>query len=290
MKNGTLGTVLLIIACLLILLVHLSTNNFDFSRYNIEWNGTSAFFDLPDRHNLVEITDLNMLSGKINTTLLVLTPTKKYSKEDFEKYRKYVEEGNTLFLADDYGTGYTLLEGIGANITILYGTLASIDKAYNDSYLIVANPARDHPLTNGVSTIVLDKAAALEGGDPIIQSSILSWVDEDGDGRITDEEMAKYPVLVNQTLGKGEVMVLSDPSVFINGMGKLEDKWGNEQFIRDFISTYPNLLVDQVNSESGSASGISSYVKIIRMTPALKVLLGVLVLFLLALLIRKKII
>jgi len=281
---------LLIIACVLILLIHLSTNNSDFSRYNIEWNGTSAFFDLPDRHTLEEITDTSMLSGRSNTTLLVIAPTKKFSKEDLNRYREYVTAGNTLFLADDYGTGYTLLEGIGSKVTFLYGTLASIDRAYNDSYLIVANPVSDNPLTRGISSVVLDKAAALEGGDPLIQSSIMSWVDEDGDGRINDEEMGKYPILVNETLGKGEIIVLSDPSIFINGMRRLEDKWGNDQFIRNFIDEYPDLLVDQINSETTSTSGISSYVKSLKVTPVLKIILAAILLSLLALFIRKKII
>ena len=289
MKNDILAVVILIIAALLILLVHLSTTNSDFSRYNIEWNGTSAFFDLPDRHTIEDITDTSMLSGRNNTTLLVITPTKKYSKEDLGRYKEYVMSGNTLFLADDYGTGYTLLEGIGSDIKLLYGTLASIDRAYNDSYLIVANPVTDNPISRGVSSIVLDRAAAIDGGYPIIQSSIMSWVDEDGDGRITDEEMGKYSVLVNETIGKGEVVVLSDPSVFINGMGRLEDKWGNAQFIRNFIKTYPNLLVDQVNSETGSVKGVSIYARSIRMTPVLKIILAALLLSLLAVLIRKKI-
>ena len=268
MKTENIVLIILLTAALFLLISHLSVNNIEFSRYNTGWNGTSAFFDLPDRHITEDITDTSSLPGRKNSTLLVIAPQEQYSSSTLSDYLTFIQEGNTLFLADDFGTGNTLLQGIGSSILILPGILSSVDRAYNDSYAIVTYPDRDHPLTRNVSSLIIDKGAALEGGEPLMRTTLMSWIDADKNGRITKKEiLGKYTVLSHEKIGKGEVIVLSDPSVFINAMGALEEKWDNRRFLDNVVRMNDHLLIDQTGSRTADTDGYSMIMQYLRSSP-----------------------
>jgi len=256
-ENGI--ALLLIITAVFLLISHLSTNNLEFSRYNVGWNGTSEFFDLQNRHTTEDITNISSLSGKQNSTLLIIAPKKPYSAHELSEYRSFIQRGNIIILVDDFGTGNDLLRGIGSSIRFLPGIVASVDRAYNDSFAIVSYPVFDHPLTKNVSSLVLDKGAALEGGEPLIKTTLMSWIDTDNNGRITKKELlGKYTILTHEHIGKGELIVLSDPSVFINGMNGIDDKWDNRKFIKNILALSDHQLIDQANSRTSDTDGYST--------------------------------
>lgn len=290
MKTNYIIVLLLLTAALFLLLFHLSANNLEFSRYNNGWNGTAGFFDLPDRHNFEDITNSSTLPGRKNSTLLVVAPTNLYSDRELSEYRSFVKEGNILFLADDFGTGNKLLEGIGSSIRINPGILSSVDRAYNDSYAIVTYPDGDHQITRNVSSLVLNRGAALEGGDPLMKTTLMSWIDTDKDRRITKKEMlGKYTVLTHEPIGKGEIIVLSDPSVFINAMSALDEKWDNRRFIDNVIRNNDHLLVDQINSKTADTDGYSMVMQNLKSSSLFTILFSGLLLFGLIIIIKKRI-
>lgn len=260
------GAVILLAA--LVLVAHLSSNTIEFSRYNDGWNGTSQFFSGLDRHNTLEISDPQQLSAYTGDhLLLIIAPYRAPSSRETDAYRSFVERGNTILLVDDFGTGNAILENLGSRITILPGNLSSLDREYADPYSIVVYSATDDDLLNETPALVLNRAAPLSGGDPLVKTSVLSWIDSNGDGRInSQEELGIFPVMVSETRGKGRIVVLSDPSIFINAMQDLDDKWANRRLAENFYRYDTPLLIDQMNSRTRNAEGISEIIHVIRTT------------------------
>ncbi len=268
MKNDLIIATLFVIGTIFLLISHVSTNNLDFSRYNSGWNGTSEFFEIPDRHSTTDISNLSSLTGRSNSTLLVIAPENQFSANDLVNYRSFLKDGNTIFLADDYGTGNQLLKGINSSIRMIPGTLSSVDRAYNNSTTIVTYPVDTDLWTRNISSLVLDRAVALEGGEPLMKTTLMSWIDADDNGQITKKEMlGKYTVLTHETIETGELIVLSDPSVFINAMNNPGEKWSNQEFIRNVVETNKNLLLDQVHSKTSDTIGLSQTMQQVRANP-----------------------
>jgi hypothetical protein len=258
------GIVLLVAA--LILTAHLTSNNLDFSRYNTNWNGTSQFFSDLDRHHTVMILDSAQLAPyQNNALLLIIAPERTPTAKEITAYQSFLDRGNTLILADDFGTGREILQRIGSRITILAGNLSSVDREYADPYTIVVYPAGNTSPVENCGPLIMDRAAPLDGGVPLVMTSILSWVDTNGDRRITaNEVMGQFPVIASEEISRGRIVVISDPSIFINSMQDLGGTWGNQCLLNNLINYPGTVLVDQMNSRTQDAAGISEIFHVIR--------------------------
>lgn len=271
---------------LLIIGIHLSTGNEEFSRYNPGWNGTSGFFSLLEPHHSMDILRLSDLDGRGNATLLIIAPSAPYPVLDLGGIRKFVESGNTLFIADESGVSNSILQGIGSSITIQPGVLGSIDRAYNDPYVIVTIPDSDHPLVRNLTSLVLNHGSALTGGQPLIQSGMMSWIDSNKDRRVSeDESFGRRVVMARESIGAGEVIVLSDSGIFINSMLDIGDLWGNREFISRLVSYRPTLCVDQMISMTMVPAGPGSLVYLLRNTHDLKLLFVMIILLIIGFLV-----
>jgi hypothetical protein len=247
---------LVLTASLLLASVHLSANTLDESRYNLGWNGTSRFFAGLDRNRVTDVTDLSALESYSGSLLFVIAPARPYTEPEIAAYRRYLEGGNTIFLADDSGTGNGLLRGVGSRIVIASGPLLSFDREYNDPALVVVSPVRNATVPGGPEHMVLNEPVSVEGGEPLMASSFMSWIDRNGDGRIDSAEpLGRHAVLARERLGKGELLVLSDPSIFINAM--YGDMAGNRKFISFLAANTSPVLIDQVNSRTAGDEGTS---------------------------------
>jgi hypothetical protein len=266
------GAVLL--AAVLVLTVHISSNNLEFSRYNDGWNGTSSFFSDLDRHQVTMVADPTQLASyRNNTLLLVIAPSHPPTRTELAAYRAFLDRGNTLFLADDFGNGNAILEGVGSRIAILDGNLSSVDREYNDPYSVTVYRRSDKGIAKNSATLILNRPAALEGGDPVFTTSVLSWVDENGDKRLNSEEMmGRFTVIAEEKVGQGTVVVLSDPSIFINSMLESGQPGDNRAFIRDLTRNNMTVAVDQMNSRTRDAEGFSEILHLIRTTIAIELL------------------
>lgn len=265
----------------LLLTVHLSSNNLEFSRYNTGWNGTSQFFSDLDRHRTAEISDPTQLSAFANdAVLLIIAPYREPTGQEIDAYTAFIERGNTLILIDDFGTGNAILKKLSSRIAILPGNLSSLDREYADPYSIVVYRSGNDPLVRDSPPLLLNRAAPLSGGDPLMKTSVLSWIDSNGDGRINSQEvLGSFPVLALETRGEGRLVVLSDPSIFINAMQDPGEKWGNRQLIQRFTGQQGPLLIDQMNSRTRDAGGLGEILHVIKTTLLIEVLVcGILVL------------
>jgi len=81
----------------------------------------------------------------------------------------------------------------------------------------------------------------------LINSSSSSWLDTDGGGdRDDDEEQGPFTILSRERYGRGELLVLSDPSLLINQMKARMDNGLLVKNIIEFLSSNRStLLIDE---------------------------------------------
>lgn len=243
-----------IVIAILSLTWYLTTAPIDFSRYNVQWNGTSQFFEKIDA---TDVTDFSTLNSSSNATLLIIAPIRDYSLQEAEAVRTFLLRGNVVILADDFGTGNTLLQSMGSGITLLQNNLSSVDTGYNESTAVLAYPYQSHTLLKGVSTLCLDRPSAILSGNPLMTTSFLSWIDTNGNHHVDrDEMLGRYTIMANETYGEGELIVVSDPSIFINGMVGGRNRWNNQRFIDNIIGIGSPILIDTRHSATEETTAI----------------------------------
>ena len=262
------------------LYLHLTTSAAEFSRYNSGWNGTSLFFGDLEGRGAVMITDLPRILDYPGSRLLILAPDQAFTPEDLGTLRSYLAGGNTIVLADDTGAGNPLLAGIGAGTRLLPGNLSSLDFFLWDARTgryqpssVIGSVTRGDTLTAGVEVIYLNRPAAVEGGEVLAETSLMSWMDENGDRRISPgETLGAYSVLTRERVGAGTLYVLPDPSVFTNGMVQLSGEQNNTLFL-SHLADAPVLLVDQSHSRTGEAGDLIPLLATARSTRVIEILM-----------------
>lgn len=247
----------------------------EFSRYNAGWNGTSSFFFDHDRHRVSDITEPDQLDGEyVNTTLLIIAPSRAPTTDELLAYSRFLEKGNTILIFDDFGAGNDILAGIGSRITILPANLSSLDRAYPDPYSVIVYRSAEGGGFYLPESLTLNRPAPLDGGDPLMLTSVMSWVDMNGDRRLNSGEMmGTFPVMARDGKGNGQIIVFSDPSIFINSMYNLPGNDNNRLFIHSLVSDGSMVLIDQMNSRTADTNGFSRILHVIRNTNNIQIII-----------------
>ncbi len=225
---------------------HVTTTAEEYSRYNVGWNGTSGF-------TAVEIRDLTDLNPDV--TLLVLAPYRGFTAEDIGHLRAFLESGGRLLIADEEGNANHLLADLGSTMRVRPGNLSSLDRDHATSGLFRVSVVGDDALFAGVGTIRVNRPAAVEGGEPLLETSPLTWDDVDGDGRPGSKEVFGAVAVCAR---EGNLTVLGDPSLFINAM--LPENPA-------FIENLQPVLVDAAHSRTGTTSPVINTIAWIQETP-----------------------
>lgn len=261
---------LILILAAIVLFFHISSTDAEFSRYNIQWNGTSIVFDEFLVRGTVMLGDTTGMKGRQNETLLVIAPGRSPNGEEGAAFRGFVASGNTLVLVDDFGPGNDLLEAVGSSIRLDRGNLSSHSREYEVSHAPIGIPLEGRWLVAGLSKVVFNHPVAVSGGYPLINTTHLSWIDDDGDGKVNRlEPMGQFTIASIEDVGAGRVVVIGDPSLFINAMQGLPES-DNGLLIERLVADTD--LVDQVLSRTAVAAGPISMFLLVKETPSLVVL------------------
>lgn len=247
----------LVVVAALALMAHLSTTGLEYSRYNWEWTGTSGFFSLAERHGARDISSYSDLAGRNDTLLLVLVPEGPFSPDEIVSLSAFLAGNNTVFISDETGESGELLAALGSTISVIPGNLSSVDREFRDPRSVIVHPAGEDPITANVTTLVLNRPGAVAGGETLLATSLFSWMDDDGDGKIgAGEEFSSYGVLARERVGNGTLYVLSDPGVFANGMLRARLSGENALFLDHVLGLRPTVLIDQVHSRTAGAGPV----------------------------------
>ncbi|ADT85088.1 DUF4350 domain-containing protein [Thermococcus barophilus] len=214
----TFGIFLLIMP----LSIPIFTSSTDFSIFNTKWNGASSFGKvLYDNSKIIPIiSPFNSIElGKKRGTLLILGPDMGYSTLEIDEIKKFLENGGTLVLIDDFGTGNQILKGL--NLTARFSKVSFIDVFYSKNYNFPELVRiLDPELGAGVDKLVLNVPSVILNAEGEIYTSKVA---------LLGNNQREYPIMSELKYGKGKIVLFSDPSVFINDMFR-----ENEKFIRNF--------------------------------------------------------
>lgn len=213
--------------------------NVDFSVYNTSGTGISSFKEDIESMGYTVKTLYSSLSTlnkyKNSAVLMIIGPSKPYDPLDTVALINFVLNGGCVLIADDFGSANTLLSlftQVGFTIQFGPGVIVDIGSPYNNSPLLpLITNFIDSPLTRGVSRIVLNYATFINATlPPYATTSRFSWADLDNDTYPDPENETAGPFTVLSAIdfsefieNAGRIVLLSDPSLFINYMIDIED-------------------------------------------------------------------
>jgi hypothetical protein len=202
----------LIFICILFLLlpvaVPLIKTSAEFSIFNTNWNGCSKLARLlAERGEIVPLLNPYNSVGleRLDGVLIVIGPNLDFSSLEAEEVKKFLENGGTLFIADDFGTANGLLEKLGMKTRFSGQPLNDIFYNRKADFPVVVRIEEDFV----VKEITLNVPSVIVGAEGEILSSKVS---------IVGKSMKSYPILAELEYGEGRIVLLSDPSVLINDM------------------------------------------------------------------------
>ena len=217
----------------------------DYSVTNIDWNGLATFHSMAiEKGFQVDTTGiLDFKELKPSTALVIIYPTASLATGDLTSF---MEAGGMVLLADDFGKSSLFLKAFGIERravrdlmdtkpelgteldtqdpkTIESPLNPSIRNLYRGSRLHPMAKANDgsHTLSEGVEKLVLNHPAVFE-------SKFTS---------IFFLEKPKHGVVLDLSVGKGRLTLISDPSVLINLMLRFP---GNRRFASNLLGSMKN--------------------------------------------------
>ena len=195
----------------------------EFSMFNTRWDGCSEFAKLlAERGKVVPIMySYNSVGlSRLKGVLVVIGPDVGFSSLEANEVKDFLKNGGTLFIADDFGTANSLLEKLGVKARFSTQPLKDIFYSKRAEFPVVVR-IENPELAVGVKKITLNIPSAIIGSKGVIFSSKVSVVGKD---------MKSYPIMAEIKYGRGRIIMLSDPSILINDMFKV-----NKPFIENLV-------------------------------------------------------
>ena len=219
------------------LVVATGTSTSAFGSHNSGWDGASELrskaSDTGAKVDLVRDTSSYTSVNQKETVAVILSPKEPYSPTDKSRVKAFVRDGGTVVVAEDFGSySNGLLGAIGAS-TRVDGRLIRDKRQYYQSPAlpIVRTTSSDSYLgANERLTFNYGTALRPNGATVLAKTSKYSYFDSNNNQTLdSNETLGSRPVATTERIGDGRVIVVSDPSLFVNAM---LDRSGNEAFVR----------------------------------------------------------
>lgn len=234
MKKATAVVVVSTAVILVLLAGQLYISSHDLGLSNPYWNGLSHY-----SNEVRPIYDMNKLSSVgPGGVLLILGPQANFTVEDCSAIASFMERGGEVVVMDDYGSGNSLLQGINAPIRLCQVPLCQDGDFYRrPSFPVIKDIVRSGIMHN-VSSLVFDHPVSLNltgNASAIASTSQLGWLDYNDDDLIDyNESTGSYPLAAQAGYGNGELIVIGDPDLLINGM---LDQGDNQQLAVNLLQS-----------------------------------------------------
>ena len=229
------------LACVLLalsLLVPAVSTSTDFSIYNAGWNGTSGLaVRTYEEGKFVPTLELKGTGASVepaiialdrvrldpaSSAMMIIGPSKGFSDSDGDHVYQFLVRGGKVLLADDFGTGNSLLERLGTSSRFTGALVLDLAFQKSPEFAVAYDLDDESDITHNVSLALLNHPSAVSPGtnaSVLASTGAGSWVDSDGDLLMDeDEPSGPFPFLTVEYIGKGVLVLLSDPSLLINGM------------------------------------------------------------------------
>jgi len=230
----------LILGCLagvvaVILLIRFFPPNDDFNLDNPFWNGLKDFQKETKASSISYISHLSTISSPSGTSLFIIGPSGTYSSEETTSISRYLKAGGVLILADDFGSGNSILEGLGLKSRFSHHLV--VDPLFRGKSSVLAKAVdMTGPLAD-IKSLMFNYPASLQlnrlEGKIIATSSSFSFFDDNLNGKKEkDEGEGPFPMIAQIPYGKGRIYLISDSSLFINSMLREEE---NRKFLKTIV-------------------------------------------------------
>ncbi len=224
----------------------------DFSIFNSGWNGTSGLavmafrtgklvptFEVESTSTEITVTQVALTTVALDpatSALIIIGPTKEFTDAEGKLVGDFVRDGGRLVLADDFGTGNSLLSKMGAGSRFSGQLVMDLAFEKQPEFSVVFDFAPD-PLTTNVSTLLFNHPSSvtvnISTTSVIANSSVASWRDVNGNKlQEPGEPRGPFPLIARERLGLGTILLLADPSALINGMRGYMD---NDAFAENLV-------------------------------------------------------
>lgn len=254
-----------------------STSATAFGTYNPAWDGAADLQDAAQAAG-AEPTVVREVSAYDEvepggTVAVVLAPREPYSAAEVASISRFVAEGGTLLVADDFGSRTNrLLTSLGAESRINGSLVRDERHQYRSPAMPVATNVTPHPYTADVEQLTANHASFVEpnGSTVLVRTSGYAYPDRNRSGDLDDgETLGAYPLVTVEPIGNGTLVVASDPSLFINVM---LERPGNAAFVRNLFGAHESVVLDY--SHAGGLPPLSVAVLILRDSVGLQLLVG----------------
>jgi hypothetical protein len=205
----------------------------DYMAGNTMWNGINNFSSEFKCKNIDSLSVLPETAGK---SVLISIPYLEYNTEDLDRIKKFVADGNTLLIMDDFGFGNDILAYLGLEARFDNHIVLDPLFCYKNEYLPRITDFAPEIKGYGVQAINFNHATILNNvpdAQGLAWSSRTSFLDVNGNGsQGKDEPAGPFVAAARYKVGKGTVELVGDPSLIINTMMIQND---NNKFIKDLI-------------------------------------------------------
>jgi hypothetical protein len=215
----------IVVVAFLISVPLLNTTKEDFSTYNTAWNGASDAKALAssDGYTTRSVFALSEI-GSGDGVLFMLNPNSSvsFSASDASTLQSFVKNGGVLVLANDFGNGNAVLSGLGVSAARFNGALLedNVSKGVDAAHPLITD-VNASGITAGVHELYFNYGTALDVSGTnvtvLARSAPTSYLSTSASANLSATTGA-HPVLATFTYGDGRIVLLSDPSVFINDM------------------------------------------------------------------------
>ena len=218
-----------------ILLIRFFPPNDDFNLDNPFWNGLKEFQKETKASSLSHIFNINSFPFLSKTALFIIGPSGTYTNKEISYLSKYLKTGGVLILADDFGSGNSIVKGLGLKTRFSHHLV--VDPLFRGKSSIL--PKTVHltgPLAN-IKSLMFNYPTSLQfvsgEGEILAVSSSFSFFDDNLNGKEEkNEEKGPFPMIAEVAYGKGKIYLISDSSLFINSMLSEEE---NRKFLANII-------------------------------------------------------
>lgn len=254
----------------------LSTSGAAYDPYNYDWDGGNDLRTTldSDATEANVVLDTRAYSGTVpaETAAIVIEPRERYGPTDRSRLSSFVSQGGTLIVASGSNTSTSLLSNLGSTVEINGTRVLDEQNNVRDSALPRATNVSSDDRVRDIDSLTLNNGTVLELGraKPLINTSTFAYLDQNGNKELdSNEPLGRQPVTAVEKVGAGEIIVVSDGSVFTNAM--LEEE-GNRQFVRNIRDDYDQVLLDY--SQRGALPPVIYLLLTLRASQLLQIIAG----------------
>jgi len=199
--------------------------SFDYGLSNNNWNGASMIYEITKEkgYNTRSLESIQIAYNSKNSVLVILYPD--FGVDPVELYN-YVVKGGNVLIADDFGYGNYVLSKFP--VSFGYGEVGNEKYNYGGkNYAPIVSSFQERVIAKPETNVVTNHPTYLISN--IKQQELAyfpqaSYVDKNFNSVKDQDEPDEFLLFANAfELGKGRIIVLSDPSIFTNGMLELGD-------------------------------------------------------------------